>query len=511
MLAFLTATMVYYHNALGPSISPNAPYGLRWRSSTLFIVATVGIGLFTDLFLYGLIVPVLPFLLRDRVDLPQDQVQSYVSGLLAAYAGASVLFSLPAGWVADRTNARQTPFLTGLVALLAATIMLALGQSIPILVMARILQGTSAAVVWTVGLAMILDTVGPENLGKVIGSIFSFISVGELAAPVLGGVLYSKTGYAGVFGVGAGMLGLDFLMRVLVIEKKTAAKYIQTDGPVGARGYGSRADQDEDEEDPNEESALLNKKETDNYKIPPGQNSAVRALPILYCLSNPRLLVALLLAFVQATLLATFDATIPTEAESLFDFSSLQAGLLFVALDIPYLLLGPLAGWAVDKYGPKPAATLGFGFLTLSLVLLRLPSEHLVSSKSHNIILYCGMLALNGVGMAVIGAPSIVEASDVVQKYDKANPEFFGANGPYAQLYGFNSLVFSLGLTVGPILSGGLRDSVGYGNMNAVVAGIAGVTAILSFLVVGGMPGLWRRKKEAQRRGWREVDVGSTI
>jgi MFS family permease len=147
------------------------PTGLKWRSNTLFILATVGVGLFTDLFLYGLVVPVLPFMLRDRIDLPEDKVQSYVSGLLAAYAGASVLSSVPAGWIADRTNARQTPFLAGLGALLGATIMLAFGKSIAVLVVARVLQGISAGVVWTVGLAMVLDTVGPENLGKVIGSV----------------------------------------------------------------------------------------------------------------------------------------------------------------------------------------------------------------------------------------------------------------------------------------------------------------------------------------------------
>lgn len=150
---------------------PSKPIGLRWRSSTLFIVATVAIGLFTDLFLYGLIVPVLPFLLRNRIDLPQDQVQSYVSGLLAAYAGASVLFSLPAGILADKVKTRQAPFLSGLAALLAATVLLAFGQSIPVLVIARVLQGTSAAFVWTVGLAMVLDTVGPDRLGTTIGSV----------------------------------------------------------------------------------------------------------------------------------------------------------------------------------------------------------------------------------------------------------------------------------------------------------------------------------------------------
>lgn len=47
-------------------------------------------------------VPILPFILKDRVHLPADQIQSNVSNLLAAYAGASVLFSPPAGIIVDR-------------------------------------------------------------------------------------------------------------------------------------------------------------------------------------------------------------------------------------------------------------------------------------------------------------------------------------------------------------------------------------------------------------------------
>lgn len=152
-------------------MAKSKPIGLKWRSSTLFIVSTVGIGLFTDLFLYGLVVPILPFILQDRVNLPHNQIQSHVSGLLAAYAGASVLFSLPAGILADRLPTRQLPFLVGLTALLLATLLLFLGQTVAVLTVARVLQGISAAVVWTIGLALVLDTVGPENLGKTIGSV----------------------------------------------------------------------------------------------------------------------------------------------------------------------------------------------------------------------------------------------------------------------------------------------------------------------------------------------------
>ncbi|KAL8915915.1 MAG: hypothetical protein Q9208_008795 [Pyrenodesmia sp. 3 TL-2023] len=473
-------------------MAKSKPIGLVWRSSTLFIVSTVGIGLFTDLFLYGLVVPILPFILQDRVSLPQDQIQSHVSALLAAYAGASVLFSLPAGVIADRTSSRQLPFLIGLVALLGATLMLFLGQTIPVLVLARILQGTSAAVVWTIGLALVLDTVGPGNLGKTIGSIFGFISIGELAAPVLGGVVYKKAGYPGVFGIGFGILTVDFIMRLLLIEKKVAAQWDVNDD----QSEGAGEDQDGnagDEEDANEEEPLLRKKEEDSYKVPEGQSKVVRGFPILYCLKDFRLLTALLLAFNQATLLAAFDATIPTEAEALYGFDSLKSGLLFIALVLPYLLLGPVAGWLVDRFGPKPAAVLGFGYLVPVLILLRLARP----GGTSQIVVYCVLLALNGVGLAVIGSPSIVEASTVVQKYAKANPDFFGEQGPYAQLYGINSMVFSLGLTLGPLISGGLKDRIGYGNMNIVVAMLCLVTAILSFVFIGGKPRVLKRKLAA--------------
>jgi MFS family permease len=107
------------------------PFGLDWRSNTLFIVTTVGIGLFTDLFLYGLVVPILPSILRDKVGVPDGDIQGDVSGLLAAYAAASVITSPFAGILADRLSSRQAPFLVGLLALLMATVLLFVGTTIP--------------------------------------------------------------------------------------------------------------------------------------------------------------------------------------------------------------------------------------------------------------------------------------------------------------------------------------------------------------------------------------------
>ena len=292
-----------------------------------------------------------------------------------------------------------------------------------------------------------------------------------------------------MFGLGFAILALDFVMRILIIEKKTATRYGYHEGGEEPNGHTIEGEEDaQDEDEPNEGDALIRKEEEDSYKVPPGQPKWIRSLPIIYCLRDPRLLTALLLAFGQATLLATFDATVPTLAQELFGFDSLKAGLLFIALVLPYLVLGPMAGWAVDRYGTKLAAVIGFGYLVPVLILLRLVR----AGGRSQLIIYCAILALCGVGMGVIGSPSIVEASYIMQLYDKANPEYFGHQGPYAQLYGINSMVFSLGLTVGPLVSGSLKDAVGYGNMNLFIAAMCLVIAMLSFIYIGGKPRILR-------------------
>lgn len=474
------------------------PAGLKWRSNTLFIVGTVAVGLFTELFLYSLVVPVLPFMLQDRVGVPKEDVQSYVSGLLTAYAAASVISSPFAGIMADRLSTRQAPFLVGVVIMFFATAGLYVGRSIAVLVVARMLQGVAGAFVWTIGLALCLETVGPENLGKTIGSIFSFISVGSLAAPVVGGVLYDKTGYAGVFGAGFAVLALDFIMRAVVIEKKVARRYEgQSDNPTHDRhdnSNGHADGQDEESQDNGEEEPLLGKKkeEQQSFKLSPNQPKIARLIPILPCLSDPRLLTALLVALIQATLLGSFDSTVPTVGQELFGFSALEAGILFLPLGVADLILGPLWGYLVDRYGTKPVAVASYGYLVPILILLRIP--HAGGTKQA--VIFGGLLALCGVGLAGIGAPSIVEAGDVVQKYYEANPEFFGEDGPYAQLYGLNSMVFSAGLTLGPEIAGEVKKAIGYGNMNIVLAAICAVTALLCFVYIGGKPKILQRKRE---------------
>ncbi|KAF2796277.1 MFS general substrate transporter [Melanomma pulvis-pyrius CBS 109.77] len=470
-------------------VSQSTPIGLGWRSNSFFICFTVGIGAFTDMFLYGLIVPVLPFMLQDRVKIPDSEMQNTISYLLAIYAFASCLTSPIAGILADRlSSSRQLPFLLGLVLLFLSTILLAVGRSVPVLAVARFLQGASGGTVWTIGLALLIETVGQENLGKTIGTIFSFVSIAGLFSPVIGGLLYAKTGYIGVFGIGIALITIDFFMRLLMIEKKVASKYVVV------------SSEPPETLTPTENTSLLSQSSANlsHYRLPEPKQRITRMFPILLVLRDPGLLTALFMGVIQAILLGSFDATVPLVASSRYGFDSFKSGLLFFPLGGADLLLGPVFGWCVDHWGTKLVSVLGFTFFVPALVLLRLPAEVATDLElSHQIALYACLLAVNGIGLAMINSTSIVEAGNVLEKYWKANSELFEGQAPYAQLYGIHSMLWSAGLTVGPLVSGFLREEIGYGNMNAVLASMCAITAVLAALFVG-------RKEEAKESRDRE-------
>lgn len=322
--------------------------------------------------------------------------------------------------------------------------------------------------------------------------IFSFVSAGTIWAPTVGGVLYEKTGFDGVIGVSFAVIAVDLIMRLFMIEKRVARRYGLEEAKANENEDPESGSNEEQQSQADERQPLLGRVEHDDeeFKIKTEEQSKLaRTISILPCLKHPSLLTALFLTLVQALSFGSFDATVATVSRDLFGFDSLRAGILFLPLGVMDLVFSPLAGWSVDRYGTKPASVLSYGYMVPVLILLRLPH----AGGIDQVILYGGLLALIGIGLSGEGAPSIVEAGNVVRNYHEQNKDFFGETGPYAQLCGLNSMVFNLGLTLGPELAGELTTTIGYGNMNIVLAAISAVAAVLSYMYVGGKPKALRK------------------
>jgi len=211
----------------GSETALTPPPFLAFRSSSLFITSTVCLAIFTDIFLYGLIVPVIPFSLTAQAGVPEEEVQQWTAILLACYNATLFVGSPMAGFYADRTASRRLPLLLGLLALAGATLLLCLGTTVALLVVGRLLQGLSAAVVWSVGLALLVDTVG-KDIGQSMGYVSIAMSVGLLISPVIGGAVYAAAGYYAVYYVAFAIIVCDIALRFVLIEKKVARQWLNT-------------------------------------------------------------------------------------------------------------------------------------------------------------------------------------------------------------------------------------------------------------------------------------------
>jgi len=88
-----------------------------------------------------------------------------------------------------------------------------------------------------------------------------------------------------------------------------------------------------------------------------------------------------------------FDAVLPLHLKRIFDFTALTSGAMFAALAVPEMVLGPIAGWTVDRYGSKLAALIGFVFLCPGLFLLVIPTGPATPAQ---IVMLVGILIING-------------------------------------------------------------------------------------------------------------------
>ncbi len=170
------------------------------RRSTIFIVATT---ILVDFVGFGVLVPVLPEM-AHRFGAGALQI----SLILAAYAGAQLLF-LPAwGWCSDRFG-RRPVLLVSLAGTVVSFIMLALADGLPLVYLSRILGGFFAASVGTAQ-AVITDLTDPSERAGGMGKIGAAAGVAMVLGPALGGLL-DDLGPAWPFYVVSAIAGVNFV------------------------------------------------------------------------------------------------------------------------------------------------------------------------------------------------------------------------------------------------------------------------------------------------------------
>lgn len=169
-----------------------------------------------------MLIPIAPFMLRDRLHVAEDRVELWTAASLSCY-GVVVLLAAPiVGRQARRMRAQQHLLQCLVPVSLGATIMLYFASSLPMFIVARALQGVSASSIWVNGLTLLM-TGGPQRGGVAMGLVAASQYLSSTCAPVATALLWDRYGYDAAFVPTFAVMGCSMTLLLLVQDSARVA------------------------------------------------------------------------------------------------------------------------------------------------------------------------------------------------------------------------------------------------------------------------------------------------
>ena len=185
------------------------------RLPLIFIIATVVL----DTIGIGLIFPVMPDLMAQVTHSTLSEAAKWGGVLTASFAVMQFLVGPIVGNLSDRYG-RRPILLTSLVVMVLDYLVMAMAQTIWLLLAARIVAGIAAATHSTAS-AFIADISAPDERAKRFGLIGAAFGVGFVAGPIIGGLVAGIDPRA-PFWVAAGLAAANLVFGALVLPESLA-------------------------------------------------------------------------------------------------------------------------------------------------------------------------------------------------------------------------------------------------------------------------------------------------
>ncbi|WP_416867370.1 MAG: TCR/Tet family MFS transporter [Imperialibacter sp.] len=184
----------------------------------------------------GIIIPVLPSLIKELINGDLSQAAQYGGWLLFAYAGMQFLFAPVLGGLSDRFG-RRPVLLASLFGFGLDYLLLAFAPNIWWLFVGRLLAGVTGAS-FTTASAYIADISTPEKRAQNFGIIGAAFGLGFIIGPVIGGLL-GQYGSRVPFFAAAALALLNWLYGYFVLPEslpadKRRAFSIRRANPLGS-------------------------------------------------------------------------------------------------------------------------------------------------------------------------------------------------------------------------------------------------------------------------------------
>ncbi|KAK9850236.1 hypothetical protein MYU51_012655 [Penicillium brevicompactum] len=432
------------------------------RSSDRFTLVAMCFAIFTDTFIYGMIVPILPYLLLENGQISKEEAQKWTSILLAAYGAALLVGSPIIGFVSDRIHSRRSPLIFGYLTIAASTFIFLFGRSPSVLIVARVCQGLSGAVIGVLGLAMIADKASPENIGEFMAYSSLSFTWGMLIGPVLGGLLFDHFGSAGAFGLPIAMLVVDIILRVLIIEKSK-------DSACNEVAESSRETETPASPQTDEQTPLVAARKPSS-----GPSLSFRDF------IDTRLMTTILVEITISTVYSVFETTLPLFTIETYQWSPTNAGLVFLGLTLPSFLSIPLATFT-SKHGWDRRK-----IVAIELIVSSLPMAGLKWTEGPTLqheLLFVVLIFLVGLFMTTCQAQTMAEVSDSVRQIEARHGVDTSKSSGMGTGFAFCNMAIAAGQFIGPLIAGVTRLGFGWSVMTFMLGILSGGVGLVSFVV----------------------------
>ncbi|KAK5149384.1 hypothetical protein LTR04_007129 [Oleoguttula sp. CCFEE 6159] len=312
--------------------------------------------------------------------------------------------------------------------------------------------GFSCAITWAVGLVIVADCVGQQEIGKAMGVVSMTIPLAMLCAPTLGGILYERQGYSAVMAVMFALAGVDLLLRMAMIEKSVAAQWLE---PTAKETLDIELALE-----------IADRGVYDAKKVA----SSIHVVELSPALAGP--------SDQGRSIFRT--AVLPLLVMQVFGWNALKAGLSFIPLLLPCVLIDPIAGFLSDRHGSRLLAGGGFILTIPCLISLRFVTH----DSPHQIGLLIGLLLLNGLALAFILPCLMADISRAVEAQEGTDGTN-GSTGVYAQAYGLFACSQAAGMLLLPLFAAMLKERYEWSTMTWALAILSGLSGVPIFLFVG--------------------------
>ncbi|CAG7984157.1 unnamed protein product [Penicillium olsonii] len=369
----------------------------------------------------------------------------------------------------DTSGTLQGPYVSGLVLLFASIVIFTASHSVAWYIVARVLQGAATAMVSVAGLSIVTDAVDRGSLGQMFGYIGTAMTLGFMSGPVLGGVAYQVGGFYAVFGMAFGIVALDLFLRLAVVEKRIAERWLcfaEGELPTQENGYvpeqplyGATEDLGNEVQEPR---TLLE------------ASKGTFALGRL--IRQPRIIISLWAVIVGALVVSAFDAVrdqcwmLPWPNSLTVNLDASYICPKHVQLERPRSRID----FPPRRLGCNFSTILRFVILAPTLFCLRFVEE---KSPSH-VALLCVILVFVGMCIDLSEPALLVEIQHVLDDMEAKDPGVFGGKGAVAQAFGLENMAHFGGLALGPLVGGFVEFRYGWKVMTLGLAALSALTAV---------------------------------